>query len=177
MRFIYLLFLLISSTVIGQQFNDHFTDKTLRLDYIFAGNTKQQHAFLNETILLDQWHGRRSNLDVVPIQGYGQIKIFNNQTNKLIYVLPFGSLFQEWLTLDEANEKSKSFENTFLIPYPKETIRVQISFFDKLNKEKIIATNIIDPNDILIRKVDEKHVDYEIIHKSSVNTPIKIAIV
>lgn len=178
MRFIYsLIFLLVGFFSNAQQFNDFFIDKTLRLDFIFGGNAQQQNIYLSEMIQLDKWHGRVENLSVTPVQGNGQLKVYHAATNKLIYVLPFGSLFQEWLLLKEAKQEFKSFENTFLIPFPKEYVRVDVSFFTSKNEEKILAQQIIDPNDILIRKSSQVNNEYEIIHKSKIKNPIKIALV
>lgn len=166
-----------SVVVHAQQFDDYFIDKTLRLDYIFAGNANEQNAYLSEMIALNKWHGRVDNLSVTPVQGNGQIKVFDKSTNQLIYILPFGSLFQEWLTLDAAKKQSKSFENSFLIPFPKKEINVQISFFNSKNEEKVVFNQLIDPNDILIRKSSEIKNEYEVIHKATVKNPIKIALV
>lgn len=134
MRQLFLLLSLFFTFVVhAQRFEDYFADKTLRLDYIFAGNQATQHVYLHEMVSLDKWHGRKSNLGATPIQGYGQIKVYDKSTQELIYVLPFGSLFQEWLTLDEAKTTTKSFENTFLIPFPKNEIVIQVLFFNAKN--------------------------------------------
>ncbi len=169
--------LLLCGMVHAQQFQDYFEDKTLRLDYIFAGDVHNQHAFLSEMVRLDHWYGRTSRLSEIPIQGNGQIKVYDRQSGKLIYMLPFGSLFQEWLTLDEAKNNSKSFENSFLIPYPKKEAKVEISFFDKERKEHIILSHIVRPDDILIRQSSAIAPDFEIVHKAKIARPVRIALV
>ncbi|MBR5877628.1 MAG: peptidase M64, partial [Alistipes sp.] len=100
----------------AQDFSAHFVEKTLRIDYIFAGNAEQQFVALNELSEFDGWAGRRVNLDRVPVRGNGEIKLIDPKTNKTIYRNTFSSLFQEWLVTDEAKELSKSFEATFLVP-------------------------------------------------------------
>lgn len=176
-QFLSTLFLLISFITSAQNFNDYFTDKTLRLDYIFAGNANQQNIYLSEMIQLNKWHGRVDNLSVTPIQGNGQIKVYSTANDKLIYVLPFGSLFQEWLTLEDAKKQFKSFENSFLIPFPKEPIRVDVSFFTADKQERVLSQQFIDPKDILIRKATDVQNPYEVVHHSKVKNPIKIALV
>src|SRR5690606_24089057 len=176
-KFLSLIFILISFIASAQNFNDYFTDKTLRLDYIFAGNAKQQNIYLSEMIQLSKWHGRVDNLSVTPIQGNGQIMVYSTANDKLIYVLPFGSLFQEWLTLEDAKNQFKSFENSFLIPFPKEPIRVDVSFFTADKQERVLSQQFIDPKDILIRKVTDVQNPFEVVHHSKVKNPIKIALV
>lgn len=173
-----LLSLFFTFMVHAQRFEDYFADKTLRLDYIFAGNQATQHVYLHELVSLDKWHGRKSNLGTAPIQGYGQIKVYDKSTQELIYVLPFGSLFQEWLTLDEAKTTTKSFENTFLIPFPKNEIDIQVLFFNTKNEGQILLQHTVNPNDILIKKTNpQHHIPYEVIHSSTSENPIKIAII
>lgn len=169
--------LLSSISMQAQQFADYFMDQTLRLDYIFAGNKSQQHVYLSDLVKLDRWDGRKDKLSQTPIQGNGQVKIYDLATNKLIYVLPFSSLFQEWLTQDDAEKNTKSFENSYLIPLPKSKAKVQVSFFNAQREETILLTHEVDPSDILIRKASKNDTPYEVIHKASVATPIKVAIV
>lgn len=176
-NFLSVVLLFVCSMVQAQRFEDYFEDKTLRLDYIFAGDARNQYAFLSEMVKLDHWYGRISRLSETPIQGNGQIKVYDKQSSKLIYVLPFGSLFQEWLILEEANGNSKSFENSFLIPYPKKDIKVDVSFFDKERKEHVILSHVIQPGDILIRQSSGVTPDTEIVHKAKTARPIRIALV
>lgn len=177
MRFTLLLLLLSSIIVQAQKFSDYFEDKTLRIDYIFGGNINTQQAFVSELVQLNGWHGRKGKLSESPILGNGQIKMYDTETKQLIYVLPFSTLFQEWLTQDEAKTTSRSFENSYLLPFPKNKAEVQISFFDHQQKETIILKHTVDPKDILIRKTNPNGVPTEVIHKAKVENPIYVAIV
>ena len=40
--------LLVSMTVVAQQFDTYFVDRTLRLDYIFAGNNRDQQIYFEQ---------------------------------------------------------------------------------------------------------------------------------
>lgn len=53
-----LLFFLISAGSYAQNFADYFQNKTLRVDYIFTGNNKQQAIYLDELSQLPSWAGR-----------------------------------------------------------------------------------------------------------------------
>ena len=175
--FLTLLLSLSIVSISAQKFSDYFEDKTLRLDYIFGGNNETQNVYLSELIQMDGWHGRKGQLSKTPIQGNGQVKVYDVASGKLIYTLPFSSLFQEWQTQEEAKTLSKSFENTFLIPFPKNEAKIQISFFTKKNEEKVVLTHVVKPKDILIRKAKINETPFEVLHKASVANPIKVAIV
>lgn len=161
---------------VAQRFSDYFEDKTLRIDYIFAGNQSKKNAYVHQLVRTDGWHGRKGQLNTTPIQGNGQMRVKDAQTKQLIYVLPFSSLFQEWLTLNEAKSSVKSFENSYLIPFPKNDIVVEVVFFDENRREELVLQHTVKPNDILIKK-GKQNASYQVIHQAKVAQPIKVAIV
>ena len=55
----------------AQPFNIYFHNKTLRLDYQFAGNAENQYVFLDQLSTLPSWAGRIDNLSELPLQGNG----------------------------------------------------------------------------------------------------------
>lgn len=172
-----LFVLLFSGSLFSQNFSDYFETKTLRLDYIFAGNTKQQYAFLDELTLLEGWHGRIKHLSETPIQGNGQIRVYSKQ-QQLIYVVPFSTLFQEWLTQPDANIQTKSFENSFLLPYPKDKVLIEVVFFTTDRQAITLLKHEVDPNDVLIRKPGFGSISSFItLQQAEISNPIKIAIV
>ena len=72
---IVLVCLLLSSIATAQEFNDFFSDKTLRVDYIFSGNQDKQYISLDELSQLPSWAGRRHNLSDLPLKGNGEIEM------------------------------------------------------------------------------------------------------
>lgn len=143
----------------GQSFSDYFTDKTLRIDYLFTGNADKQSICLDELSELPGWAGRRQRLSELPLQGNGQIVVRDLATKKSIYQTSFSSLFQEWLETDEAKEVSKGFENTYLVPYPLKPVEVEIILRDAKHEVRTSMKHIIKPDDILIHKKGLTHVN------------------
>lgn len=141
----------------AQNFSDFFTNKTLRIDYLFSGTVSQQTASLVSLSEIPVWAGRRSHLDQVPLDGNGQINVTDVKTGKCIYRNSFSTLFQEWQETDEAKTFARGFENTYLIPFPKQPVEVSISFRDKRGKFTTALKHTVRPDDILIRKLDDKH--------------------
>lgn len=153
-RFIMLMISLCG--VIGlnaQEFNQHFQNKTLRIDYIFAGNSSTQIVALDELAQSDGWAGRRVNMGEIPVRGNGDIKVIDPASGKILYRNSFSSLFQEWLTTDEAQKLSKSFEATFLVPFPKQNVLVEITLLDNEGKTQATLRHEVNPEDKLIRKL------------------------
>lgn len=153
-----LLFFLISAGSYAQNFADYFQNKTLRVDYIFTGNNKQQAIYLDELSQLPSWAGREHHLSELPLEGNGQIIVRDLATRQCIYKTSFSSLFQEWLSTDEAKETAKGFENTFLLPYPKQPAEIEIVLFSPRKEVMTSFKHIVRPDDILIHKRGTSHV-------------------
>lgn len=149
---IVLVCLLLPSIATAQEFNDFFSDKTLRVDYIFSGNQDKQYISLDELSQLPSWAGRRHNLSDLPLKGNGEIEMKDKKTGTIIYRTSFSTLFQEWLTTDEAKSISKGFENTYLLPYPLLAVDIKVSLKDSRGNVTTSLTHTVDPIDILIHK-------------------------
>ena len=142
----------------AQEFTDFFKDKTLRVDYIFTGDAKHQSIYLNELSHLPSWAGRRHHLSELPLEGNGQITMTDLTTRKCIYKTSFSSLFQEWLSTDEAQKTAKGFENTFLLPYPQHPVEIEITLLNSSRKVMAHLKHIIHPDDILIHERGISHI-------------------
>lgn len=142
----------------AQDFNTYFTDKTLRIDYNFSGNAKEQHIAVDELKLSPRWYGKRKRLAELPMEGNGQISVKDHKTGDTIYRNSFSTLFQEWLSYPEAETTSKAFENVFLVPMPKDTVDITIDL--RNNRREVVAslTHQVAPSDILIRHIGERNV-------------------
>ena len=129
--------LMASGTIKAQNFDDYFTDKTLRVDYTFAGNQKQQMIAVDELNVMPRWYGKRQRLAELPVEGNGQITVRDHRSGKIIYRNSFSTLFQEWLSYPEAEKNTQSFENVFLVPMPKDTVDITL---DLRNNRREITT-------------------------------------
>ena len=158
MKKIFIISLLsaIATCTFAQGFNDWFEDRTLRLDYTFSGDNSQQQLYLDQLSSLPRWYGRRQHLAELPLQGNGQITVRDQASHQVIYRHSFSSLFQEWLSTDESKHTRKSFENVFLVPYPKKPVDITIELRDYHNRVSAAMTHSVDPTDILIRRAGER---------------------
>jgi hypothetical protein len=151
----------------AQDFVQHFEDATLRLDYIFAGNNNSQAIYLDGMKTFNGWYGRRDNMDTLPLQGNGHITITDITGSDTLYMHSFSTLFQEWQSTEEATQVARSYENTFLIPMPKDKIQVTIELKNIHNGTKSYFKHTINPKDRLISRHPEKEtLPYHYIHKA-----------
>lgn len=159
-RFFHLLLFLalFATNCVAQDFDKYFVDKTLRIDYIFAGDARQQEISVDELCVEPRWWGKRNRLAEVPMEGYGQIIMKDHATGTVIYRNSFSTLFQEWLSYPEAQTTRKSFENVFLAPMPRQKADVTVELYDSRRKVTARLTHAVDPADILIRHTGYKNV-------------------
>jgi hypothetical protein len=149
---------LMSLTAHAQNFDEWFEDRTLRLDYVFAGDACRQELFLDQLVQLPRWYGRRHRLAELPLAGNGQITVRSHQTQQVVYRHSFSTLFQEWLATDEAKHTRRAFENVFLVPFPCDTVDVTVELFDYHHRLQASMTHTVVPTDILISRQGERSV-------------------
>ncbi|HJA84496.1 MAG TPA: IgA Peptidase M64 [Candidatus Bacteroides intestinavium] len=157
-RNLLLAFLLACTGVSAQNFDEYFTDKTLRVDYLFTGNTSHQAICVDELSALPRWAGRRHHLAELPLEGNGQITMRDAASDSVIYRTSFSSLFLEWLETDEARTVDRGFENTFLLPYPRRKAVVEITLLDPHHQVRTRLTHTVNPEDILIHEKGHTHI-------------------
>lgn len=172
MRKIFIISALLVSCVSAQaqRFEDYFEDKTLRLDYTFAGDVTRQQIYVDELVSLPRWYGRKQRLAELPLKGNGQITVRSLTDGTVIYRHSFSSLFQEWLATAEAKRTQKSFENVFLVPYPKSPVEIRVELFDYHDRVVCSFAHQVDPHDILIRKAGEHRVTPNITLQQAADT-------
>lgn len=165
--FIYILATSLLTETKAQIFSQYFCNRTLRVDYSFCGDASKQSIYVDELSVLPTWAGRKHHLNTLPLEGNGQITLKDSASNECIYKTSFSSLFQEWLTTDEAKVCAKSFENTFLLPMPLKTAIAEVKLFDSKHKITTQFTHVIHPNDLLIHQKGSSHISpYKYLLKS-----------
>lgn len=159
MKTIKLLLLLLVApfcSLAAQQFDEFFCDSTLRIDYVFAGDVNRQSIYVDQLNMSPRWYGRRHRLAELPLKGNGSITVRDQKTRQIIYRHSFSTLFQEWLSTAEAKQQQKSFENVFLIPYPKHPVTVCIELRDYHERTVAELSHDVSPDDILIRELRQQ---------------------
>ena len=149
-----LLWLTTAVGAVAQDFDRWFVNRTLRVDYSFVGTDKEADLSLIELVSSPGWWGRRHHLDSLALRGNGQITMQDAASGDTIYRMSFSSLFQEWQTTEEATRVRRSFENVYLMPFPKRPADVSVELLDNRGAVKARLRHRVDPSDILIRRTD-----------------------
>ncbi len=160
-KIITLFMVTLSLSSAGQvNFNDYFTDKTLRFDFMLAGNNDTTIAYPLEMKEEPFYGGSLNNL-IDPFH-YGNLRyyIYDLESGKLIYSRGYGSLFQEWQTTAEAKKISRSFYEVATFPFPKNDVRFVLKRYMNDGSLQTVYETIIDPKDYFIRKEPVKGVEF-----------------
>jgi hypothetical protein len=152
-RNILVILLLACIAVAGRgqlSYDRFFTQKTLRVDYFHTGTKGQEVFSLDEVIEEGEWPGSRVNLIDTLNLGEYLVRVYDVQTNMLIYSRGYSTIFNEWQTTDEAlRGMHRTFSETVRLPYPRRKIQLAIARRDKRMEFHELWTIIIDPNDPL----------------------------
>lgn len=152
-------------------FYKQFSDSTLRLDYVFGGNTKGSQIFLVSQSKQNGWAGRHKRLNEVPLRGNGNIIVKNPEKGDTLYINSFSTLFQEWLNMPELLSVPQSFENSFLVPLPLREADITVTLRDNKGDEIASLTHRYRPEDELVKRISHNPLPYKYIHKG--NSPEK----
>lgn len=156
---VYISFLLIFlSFSLSAQFDTFFKEGSLRLDYYHGGNATQEMYSLDQILAEPYWGG--STVNLIDTMNYGSyfVKIFDNESDSLIYSRGFNTLFGEWQTTNEAKKTSKSFSESVLFPMPKNDVRVELLSRDKKGVFQKKFEHVVDIDSYFIRT--ERHLEY-----------------
>lgn len=150
----------------AQEFKAFFEEKSLRMDYLFTGDATTQEISLDKLSSWEGWAGRKHRLGELPLKGNGQVEVSDEATGQVIYRTSFSSLFSEWLSTDEAQTTRRSFESTFLVPYPKQPVKVKVSLLNARHEVISAMTHRVDPKDILIHAMGQRITPHKYLLKS-----------
>ncbi len=148
---IVLVFLAVSRA--QPEFERYFTGELLRIDYFHYGSKNQEEVVLDQMYKEPLWPGsRRSLIDTLNL-GIYLVKVFDLQTNQLIYSHGFSTLFNEWQTTDEAvNGGRKVIHETVQIPFPRRAVQIDFLRRDRRNHfTRLIGSWIVKPDSWKIR--------------------------
>ncbi len=154
------------AAVDNPSFDENFCDSTLRVDYIFGGG-----AGNDVQVLLDRqsksagWAGRRHHLKALPYERNGIISVVDAETRDTLYRNSFSSLFQEWLSTEEADSVARGYENTFLVPLPKREADIVLQLADNRHEPLAKLVHRYSPKDELVMRRGQNPLPHTYLHK------------
>lgn len=137
------------------QFDQYFTESSLRVDYVLTGNNKTTTFSLKELIHEPYWSGSKTNLiDDLEFGNY-IVKVFESGTDHLLFSKGYQNLYGEWTSTPEALKLTKSFEESVVVPFPK--VKIDIALYRKTWEGELVEGMrlTVNPSDYFIREYDK----------------------
>jgi len=160
-----IILLFISVTLLFSQkvdFNQYFIDKTLRIDVAHSGTISQEYFSIQNIYEYPIWSGNKNSLIDNRNLGEYLLKVYDKNSDALIFSFGYCVVFNEWQSTDEAlNGGFKTIDESFLIPYPKEAVKIIVARRNKKITFDDIATFNIDPKQPIINR-EKRDYDYTI---------------
>jgi hypothetical protein len=131
-------------------YDNFFTEKTLRFDFLVGGNKEQFRVYPQQMLESGLWAGSKTYL--VDSLNYGtyRFRILSDETGDLLFSRGFANLFQEWQTTAEAKTMERAFYQAIYFPFPQKKVRLSIESRNWLGDFDQIYETIIDPADYFI---------------------------
>lgn len=149
-RFIVFLLILLPIMCFAQ-WDKYFENTGLRIDYTHSGHVGVDYFTIEAMKEIPYYSGSHTNLIDKTNNGAYLISLYDKTNNKLVYSKGVSSLYNEWLSMDEAKTTCGNFEEVVIVPMPKRDVQLQITFSirDSLNHWKEISRQEINTDDIL----------------------------
>lgn len=125
--------------------------RTLRVDYFHTGGTAPEVFALDEVVIEPApWPGPPGPTeDTLRYGGYG-FDVRDAASKRLLHSGGFGSVFDEWVTTEEAKSVSRTFHESVRFPAPQAPVTVTIRKRGAANTWQDVWTTTVDPNDMFV---------------------------
>lgn len=158
------------------QFEDHFFHKTLRIDFTLTGNAHSTQAALYRLIEEPHWGGRQAHMDTSLRLGDFLLLVQDVEGNT-VYEEGFATLFEEWQSTKEAQNITRAYPNTCLMPYPKQACDIHLLRREANIFNDTLLSFHLAPNSHMVQKSSPPHFAVDTITKNQApNKAIDIVI-
>jgi hypothetical protein len=136
------------------RFSEFFINKTLRVDFVMAGNHSSEKVFLDKIKQEPYWGGPQKNLVDPFNSGSFRILVLDSASGKIIFSRGFCNVFQEWQGTNEAKKTDRAFSQSAVMPFPQKTVifRIEKRAYENGKFTSLFETFINPTNYFIIRE-------------------------
>src|SRR5690606_6753430 len=125
--------------------------RTMRVDYFHTGGASPEVFALDRVVVEPApWPGPIDRADDVVRYGAYGFDVADAATGRLLYSRGFGSIFDEWVTTDEAAAKSRTFHESLRFPAPPAPVEVRVRKRGAGNAWATVWATRVDPADMFV---------------------------
>ena len=124
------------------------------------------------------WGGSKVNL--IDKFNYGRYKfeVYDIASNLLLYSRGYSTIFNEWQTTEEAKHTTRTFSETVIFPFPKNSVIVKFYASNRKNKWIKKFEYEVNPENYFIKteRVDE-YKNFEVLNSGDPSVKVDIVII
>ncbi len=125
--------------------------RTLRVDYFHTGGTAPETFALDEVVLEPApWPGPPGPTDDLLRYGAYGFDVRDAASKALVYSAGFGSIYDEWLSTEEATSMAKTFHESLRFPAPAAPVVVSVRKRGAGNQWADVWSVTVDPKDMFV---------------------------
>jgi hypothetical protein len=120
--------------------------RTMRVDYFHTGGASPEVFALDRVVVEPApWPGPRDRAeDVLRYGAYG-FDVTDAASGRLLYSRGFGSIYDEWVTTDEAATSTRTFHESLRFPAPSAPVNVAVRKRGPKHAWSVVWTTRVDP--------------------------------
>ena len=151
----------ISAVSSGTDFDRHFLNRTMRVDYYHGGAADIESISIDRVYEQPVWAGSRRSVVDPFNNGRYCVRVYAAESGELIFSRGFNSYFGEYRTTDDAIKGiRRTYHETVLMPFPRAAVRFEIAGRNRDNRLEVIFEQLINPGSVDVsrenRAVDVK---------------------
>ncbi|MDR2979589.1 MAG: IgA Peptidase M64 [Bacteroidales bacterium] len=151
-------FLLFGTSIVSaQNFDQHFENKILRIDYHHIGDAKSESFEMKSFHAGGEWNGTRAYL-TQPFE-YGSIlfEVYDSVTHELIFKRSYSTLFDEYKATERAEKEIGYFEECVNLPFPKKSIKFTFTSNSRKREATLKYTGYFNPKTTTCQPFVKEH--------------------
>jgi hypothetical protein len=136
-------------------FDEHFLDKTMRVDYFHTSTPKGEEIIALDNIVSDgPWSGSRTYLVDRSNLGKYLFEVVDRSNNQVLFSRGFASVYGEFETTGEAKERAATFHESLRFPWPKQPVQVVLKKRDAQQAFQQVWSTLVDPQSRFVNPAD-----------------------
>lgn len=147
---------LLASTALAHQpeFEQHFRDKTMRIDLFHTGGMGEEIIALDRVVSDGPWPGSKTRLVDHTNLGKFLVELIDPSTNQVIYSRGYATIHGEWETTGEARTTHRTFHESLRVPWAKHPVQVVVKKRQEEKGFQQVWSTVIDPDSRFVNPAD-----------------------
>ena len=125
--------------------------RTMRVDYFHTGNSTQELFALDEVAIEPApWPGPAGTIDDPIRYGAYGVDVRDAASQRVLFSAGFGSIYDEWVTTEEAKTATRTFHESVRFPAPAAPVTVSIRKRAAGDQWRDVWTTTVDPANMFV---------------------------